>query len=1818
MINKPSASTRAIWVQGAHQNNLKNISVHIPVGAVTAITGVAGAGKSSLAFDVLYAEGHRRYVETFSAYARQFLERLDRPKAEAIVGVLPAIAIDRTAPVRTSRSTVGTMTSIADYLRALYARAAELHCRHCGKPVVRATPAAIAEGLLQRHSQQMVMLAFDLPSGNLKPTLLRESLARNGFVRVYENGTVVKLDDATLAPPNGIITVALDRLRVQASDRQRLVDSIEAGLRWGHGQIAVYVGDAALPQQFSEALRCCDETYADPTPAMFSFNNPVGACESCRGFGRTMGIDPHLVVPDPRLSIKQGGIKPFQSPSYKECQDDLERFCKRAGIATTVSWSELEEATRTLIWEGEPGGRNNWKRKWYGVAGFFEWLEGRSYKMHVRVLLSRYRHYLPCLACGGARLKPDALLFRLQGHTLPEQENQTIAHVEAFFRNWKNPPTDAATTLVMDELTSRLKFLVDVGVGYLTLGRQSRTLSGGEAQRVGLATALGSALTSTLYVLDEPSVGLHPRDASLLVTVLNRLAEKDNAVVVVEHDPTLIRGAQHVIDLGPGPGPLGGNVVYEGPVAGLLNVATSQTAPFLAGKTLAANRTPRRLREGIVVEGARENNLQDISVTLPLGGLVCITGVSGSGKSTLVDQVLYRNLRRHLGQPESEPGLCTQLHVPTKKNGEALVTDVVFVDQSPLGSSGRVNAATYLGVLDPLRKAFASTPEAKAAKLTTSAFSFNSAAGACPTCQGAGFEKIELQFLPDAHVRCPACDGSRFRPETLAIKYEGYSIAELLDQPATKVLELFAHSKPVVRALTPLVNLGLGYLTLSQPAPTLSGGESQRLKLAAYLSGANEAAPQLFILDEPTTGLHPADVEQLIGALDALVDAGHSVIVVEHNQQVALAADWIIDLGPEGGDAGGKVIGEGLPSHVASLNTPTGHALRETLQRAQAHQSLSRGKHRGSSRAAEPSPTYTPARTVIEIRGARENNLKDVSIDVPRNQLVAVTGVSGSGKSTLAFDVLYAEGQRRFLDCLSSYVRQFVRPLARPDVDRVEGVPPTVALEQKLSHGSAMSTVGTTSEVYHYLRLVFAWLGTPHCPKCGLAGEGATAHALAARVHTHHAGLSFTVLAPLIRKRKGTHVEAIEAAAKRQVAQVRIDGKRFDTSKPPKLDRYQVHDVEAVVAEVSSKRAASLAELTPAIDRALALGGGQVVVASAAGDRFYSTLRACPNCGTGLPLPDPRLFTWSQKFGACETCAGLGSEPLDEDADAQATHAAAPCPDCNGSRLSATARAVKVAGEHIGQVAARSVAQARAWAQTTLRHDAGPIPQELQDVVLPEIERRLHVLEKLGLGYLTLDRGGHTLSTGEAQRVRIVAQLASNLRGVCYVLDEPTVGLHPRDAAALTDALIDLKDRGNTVVLVEHDEAVIRRADHIIDLGPGAGTHGGHIVAAGTPSEVAQNPASLTGNWLRGHAQTPPPPRRKLDDGPRLQLRGARLHNLNGVNVEIPLGRLVCVTGVSGSGKSTLVRRVLYQAVKARLARKPLPALARDLKGHEHLSRALEVDESPIGRTPRSVPATYVDILTPIRELFAQTPDARARGYKANRFSFNVKGGRCEKCEGQGRLKISMALLPDVYIPCATCNGRRFNPDTLAVLYKGKTIAQVLAMSVEDALAFFASVRGVATSLAFLQDIGLGYLQLGQPSPTLSGGEAQRIKLAAELASAGLGRSLFVLDEPTTGLHMADVAKLIGALQKLVDRGDTVVVIEHNLDVIQAADCLIDMGPEGGAHGGTVVAWGTPEEVAAHPESRTAVFLNASQGGKSGRAPANKRRASRFGPPSTP
>jgi excinuclease ABC subunit A len=1888
-------SQGSIRIRGARQHNLKNLDLDLRTGELTVVTGPSGSGKSSLVFDTLYAEGQRRYVETFSAYARQFLERMDKPAVDRVEGVPPAIAIDQTNPVRSSRSTVGTMTELNDHLKLLFARAAQLFDKQTALPVRHDSPETIYEQLMERTkgSDPRLVMTFpvELPAGTT-PEEVEQWLAASGFTRVQAEREV-----ATVTGPRKVLDVVADRFRIQGVEKVRAIEAIEVALKRGAGRLNVYAGDEDEKDiwRFSTGLHCpeSDIRYADPVPSMFSFNSPVGACEVCRGFGRVIGVDYGLVIPNDKLTLRAGAVKTFQTPAWSECQDDMMKYAERAGIPRDTPWSKLTKDQKQWVIQGTPDYREgNWNRQWYGVKRFFQYLESKAYKMHIRVLLSKYRSYTPCDTCGGARLKTESLLWRLgskedadavlepskrflpvgvqwsreqleslPGLTVHDLMLLPIERLRRFFDRVE-PQAEAhagagelqALKLLFDEINTRLKYLVDVGIGYLTLDRQSRTLSGGEVQRINLTTALGTSLVNTLFVLDEPSIGLHPRDMNRITQAMQRLRDAGNTLVVVEHDPAVMVAADRIIDMGPGPGEKGGQIVFDGTTDALRHAETL-TGAYLGARKHVGMGFKRAVTEStprLVLEGAREHNLKDLSVEFPLQRMVVVTGVSGSGKSTLVQDILAPALLRHFGRATETPGAHDRLL------GADHLGDVVFVDQSPIGKTARSNPVSYVGAWDAIREIFATSPLSKQRGYTAAKFSFNSGDGRCPTCGGSGYEHVEMQFLSDVYLRCPDCDGKRYRPEILEVTIERQSagdaeprvmnVADVLELTVSEAAALFAQDRDVIRALQPIVDVGLEYVKLGQPVPTLSGGESQRLKLAGFLAEAARTATQsrqavatkgtLFLFDEPTTGLHFDDIAKLMRALRKLLEAGNSLIVIEHNLDVIRAADWLVDLGPEGGDGGGLLVAEGPPEELKLHPTShTAKALREYDATLGAVAAEPRPKLESDPHSVRPN--------AIQIVNAKEHNLKSLSVDIPHNKFSVITGVSGSGKSTLAFDILFNEGQRRYLESLNAYARSIVQPAGRPEVDAVYGIPPTVAIEQRLSRGGRKSTVGTTTEVWHFLRLLYVKLGIQHCVNEGAEVRPQTPDSIVAQIMKRYRGQHIGLLAPLVVNRKGVYTELADWARPRGYTHLRVDGNFLPTTGFPRIDRFKEHTIELPVCDLDVTPA-NEALLREKLTLALEHGKGVVHVLAPLDElrtafkkgvaqhagigemEVFSTLRACPVCATSYPEPDPRLFSYNSKHGWCPDCVGTGvkltreqRKALDdtivangEDRGREQTFAEAEvedvsdeaCPTCHGTRLNRQARAVLFDKTPISDIAALSVRDVRRWVESLQVRDVlSAREQGIARDLIPEIRSRLEFLEEVGLGYLTLDRGAPTLSGGEAQRIRLAAQLGSNLQGVCYVLDEPTIGLHARDNQILLDALHKLGDKGNTLVVVEHDEDTIRRADHIIDIGPSAGKRGGRVIAQGTAEEVTASPDSLTGRYLLHAMKHPLRPRRPVANGEdhgELRLKGANLHNLDDVDLEVPLKRLVVVTGVSGSGKSTLARDVLLANVQAAVqqratkagrdadaaGKRPKWVGAKSLDGYQSVDRVLEVDQTPIGKTPRSCPATYIGFWDTIRKLFADTLEARARGYGPGRFSFNTGEGRCPLCEGQGVRTIAMSFLPDVKVPCEACHGARFNPETLAVTWRGKNIGDVLQMEVDEAVEFFASMPNISHPLQLLRDVGLGYLTLGQPSPTLSGGEAQRIKLVTELSKVRdditrrgqkAPHTLYVLDEPTVGLHMADVEKLIRVLHRLVDGGHSVVVIEHDLDVIAEADWIIDLGPDGGSAGGQVVAAAPPEEV---------------------------------------
>ncbi len=1860
---KASSAPTCIRIRGARQNNLKGFDLDIPLGRLIVVTGLSGAGKSSLVFETLHAEGQRRYVETFSAYTRQFLDLLAKPKVDRVENIPPSIAIGQSNTVRTSRSTVGTMTELTDYAKVWFSHVASCFDPETGEPVTDDSPQSIWSGALARHAGRNLTVTFRVSRpASLPWREILSSLEGQGYTRVLVPRAPAEPAriDALLARPEALDTppvthllVVQDRIAILPENRARFIEAADAALHFGRGELELWA-DSERVGQYSRGLRSpkSGRTFRPATPALFSFNSPLGACPRCRGFGRIIEIDYRLAIPDRSVSIDGGAIKCWESDVYGASKDDLKRFTRKRGIPTDVPFAELSAEHQAYVIDGEPGyGEENgkeWPRYWYGVKGFFRWLEKTTYKMHVRVFLSRFRTYNVCPDCGGSRLQPEALCWKWRGRTLPELYRMPVGVLAALLRepgpegSSDGPAGAAARDLALEAMLTRLGYLEQVSLGYLTLDRPSRTLSGGEVERVNLTSCLGTSLVDTLFVLDEPSVGLHPRDIDRLIAIIRSLTRAGNTVVVVEHDEAMIRAADHVIEVGPEPGAGGGRIVFEGPVAGLLRSPSSITGAYLSGRRAVPVPPVRRPVGGaagprLLLEGATKHNLKELDVSIPLGRLVCLSGVSGSGKSTLLDNVIYQGLLERRRQLAEDPASIREV------SGDGGLGDIVLVDQSPVARTPRSNPALYTGAWELIRGLYAQTPAAQAAGFSDSSFSFNSGDGRCDHCLGLGYERIEMQFLSDVFVPCPVCDGRRFKPEVLAISWSGLSIAALLETPVSAAIPLFGANEAVRTRLEALEAVGLGYLALGQPLNTLSGGESQRLKLVRYLGqfGGGEApeaaAGALLLLDEPTTGLHRHDVGVLLQALHRLVDRGHSVVVIEHNLDVLKSADWILEIGPGAGEQGGRIVAEGTPESVALAPTATAPYLKAALggfAPADVGQRQPQASEEAVGGGGRP--------TALLISGARENNLKNLSLSIPHHALNVVTGVSGSGKSTLAFDIVFAEGQRRFMESMSPYARQFVEQLPRPAVDRVAGIPPTVAIEQRVTRGSRKSTVATITEVAQYLRLLYARLGVQHHPDSDRPVEPLSAAALrrllarllrspAARRARH-----LYLCSPLIRGRKGHHQPIATWIGRQGYELMRIDGRLTRVDAFRKLDRYKEHDVEAVVADLKSAGRAAAG----ALDEAIRLGSGSCFVATERGVvlSWFSRTRTDAQTGESFPELDPKHFSFNSPRGWCPACRGHGRilpwmlEKEDDEDDPQARlrelgidpaeeipGEGRPCPVCAGERLNRTARAVKL---HFRRGDPLSLPALLRLNASQLRAQLRALPADSRSRIIsadivPQIEERLRFLDRVGLDHLSLDRPTETLSGGEAQRIRLAAQLGSNLSGVLYVLDEPSIGLHARDNERLIGALRALQALGNTLLVVEHDDELMAAADHIIDLGPGAGIHGGEVLAAGTPAQIMRSKRSLTGLFLaRGIAHPLRGAYRTLEGAAFLELLGARHRNLRGFDLKLPLGRLILVAGPSGAGKSTLCRDLLQpavdQAIKSGKRRIKAGALQfptgegagapfDELRLPQALRSVITVDQSPIGKTPRSTPATYLGIFDPIRQFFASLPEAKLRGYSASRFSFNVEGGRCPTCQGAGRIKFEMSFMPDTFLPCEDCRGSRYSPELSDITWKGRSVGQILELTFEEAAVFFDFHAQLGPVCRLMVDCGLGYLTLGQSSPTLSGGEAQRLKLVTEL-SKGIAtvreirrgetpRNLYLLEEPTIGLHSSDCEKLIGVLHSLVDQGHTVVVIEHNLDLIAEADYGVELGPGGGPDGGELIYQGDLAGLLRVRRSPTAPYL---------------------------
>jgi excinuclease ABC subunit A len=2002
-----------IIIKGAREHNLRDVDLILPRNKLICLTGVSGSGKSSLAFDTLYAEGQRRYVESLSTFARQFLGQMPKPDVDHISGLSPSISIAQKSAGSNPRSTVGTITEIYDFLRVLYARVGQGHCHKCGRPITAQSREEIIGRILALPDKSKFLVLAPIvrgQKGEFKD--LCEDLLKQGFVRARVDGRIVQLSD-NLALDRQMrhdIEVVVDRLVNGSNIRSRLAEAVELALKLGEGNLIVAqeegennlkpgeptsVGSGKRKKGFDPtdilmsadyACNHCGLSFQPPSPQLFSFNSPQGMCLACDGLGTMFSFDPEKLITEPTKSISAGAIEligPWKELGrwkrhiYRGVAETMERKLELAeGSLTDTPWQELT-AEQQYLWLWGTGsehitytwraGKNSQK---YGgtfeglIPELLEKYRGAKSKSLI-AKLEQYMNVIGCPDCEGARLNPQARSVTVTSadpsfaadpqRTLPQVSALPIDEAEKFFTALTLDETQQRiASEVLKEIRGRLGFLTNVGLDYLSLDRTAPTLSGGETQRIRLAGQIGCGLVGVLYILDEPSIGLHPRDNDRLISTLERLRDQGNTVVVVEHDEDTMRAADQIIDFGPGAGVRGGHLMAVGTADEIAKKQGSVTGAYLAGTRKIEVPKKRRLEaldtrresdsidpnsrlapdvQRLTIVGARHNNLKNVTMEIPLGAFVCVTGASGSGKSSLVSDILEEALRRDLNGGKGEPGEHDRIE------GLEHLDKMIAIDQSPIGRTPRSNPATYIKLFDDIRSLYTQLPEAKKRGYKAGRFSFNVAGGRCEACSGNGANKLEMDFLADVWITCNVCQGRRFNHESLQIKYKEKSIADVLEMDVQQALEHFENIPQIKHKLETLHAVGLDYIKLGQPSPTLSGGEAQRIKLARELV-KKSTGRTLYLLDEPTTGLHFADIEMLLKVLHEFANQGNTVLVVEHNLDVIKTADWIIDVGPEGGKHGGQIVAAGTPEQIvekgvrnrfeptsARKSQLTSKTVPDTFfsHTARALAPYLNGKPPAAKKRTKHAGVKQATHIVVE--GANEHNLRHVSVKIPRDEFTVCCGPSGSGKSSLAMDTIYAEGQRRYVESLSSYARQFVGQLQKPRVGSIEGLSPAIAIEQRTTGHSPRSTVGTVTEIYDYFRILMSRLGKMYCPECDLPVGTQSVDEVIDAILAEPEGTKLYLMAPVEVVTGQKYEELWQTLKTSGFVRARVDNQTFELDSPPTVDRRRKHKVEVIVDRVTVRRDAR-GRLAESIESALSLGHGvmhtAVVDSSVPENRWetkvYSQHRVCSKCGRSFEALSPHHFSFNNSLGWCGACEGLGTEvganpaslmrstqltlaegavlawpgvkqplfaamlaalsahtglPIDvpfenlsprhrrivmygtgeewikveargqkpevrsknslasdlspltssfqfqykglypalEEASRVSPRLRAAldhlvdeieCSQCGGSRLRDTPSAVRFQGRTIGEYCrlplGRLIDEVQSW-------DLTASEKKVAGELVREISNRLKFLNEVGLEYLTIGRSAPTLSGGESQRIRLASQVGSGLCGVLYVLDEPTIGLHPRDNTRLINALHRLRDLGNTLLVVEHDREVVESADGLLDFGPAAGRLGGEVVARGTPQQVAKQRGSVTGPYLSGKKAIPVPTNRRIADlglgsadskgtkrtkskseirnpqseFPSLIVRGARHNNLKNITVEIPLGTLTAVTGVSGSGKSSLVEDVLYNQLAKTLHRASTnPGACDRIVGIEQIDKVIRVDQRALGNTPSSNPATYTGVFELVRNLFAQLPEAKLRGYTARRFSFNVPGGRCDACEGAGQRCIEMHFLPDVWVDCDTCHGKRFNPETLEVQYRGRSIADVLAMSCGEALTLFENIPKIRRILQTLCDVGLDYVALGQSAATLSGGEAQRVKLAAELSRPDTGKTLYVLDEPTTGLHFDDIAKLLEVLHRLVDLGNTVLVIEHNLDVIKQADWVIDIGPEAGAAGGQVVLAGTPEQVA--------------------------------------
>ncbi len=1605
-----------IIIKNAFEHNLKNINVEIPHNKLTVVTGVSGSGKSTLVYDIIYNESRKKYLESFTSYSRQFLGKFGKAKVESISGLKPALSVSQKNVISNSRSTVGTLSEVYDYLRLLFARVGQWECPHC-KSIVK---------------------------------------KEKDFFICSHCGNKIKI--------------------FQASD--------------------------------------------------FSFNSSRGACPKCNGLGVVEFIDPKKLIADENKTLRAGALVPTTPAGYivysQVTVDSLNQVCKAHGFDVDTPWNELSDEQKKIIWFGSEKvkilfGKHSLESrlKWSGITakpreegyykGMLPIMEEILHRDRNENIL-RFASEEVCPACNGSRLNEYSLQVKIDGKSIWELSTLTISKLFDFFKSISLTENEKEIAEdILNQISLRLKNLMLLGLSYLTLSRNSNTLSGGEAQRIRISAFAGGGMQNVLYVFDEPSIGLHSRDTFRLITVLKELTRQGNTVIVVEHDEEIIRTADYVVDLGPGAGVNGGNLLFQGLNKDFRNNELSITNSWLRKKREFKN---YKLKEDFIsIKGIKKFNLKNINVKILKYGINVVTGVSGAGKSTLVNEVIGK----YLIKSDSESKFFESI-----ENGDS-IKNAIYVTQSTIGKTSRSNPATYTKVFDLIRNLFANTDEAKKRSYKKSRFSFNNTEGVCSACEGSGSIKIGMHFLGDVEKECEKCGGKRFNNETLEIKYNGKNIAEVLDLSISEAEKFFENENKIRTILSVMNKIGIGYLKLGQPSSTLSGGEAQRIKLASELHKSKKGET-LYVLDEPTTGLHSKDVDLLLIALNELVEKGNTVIVVEHNLDFIYNADWLIDLGPDSGSKGGEVVFIGYPKNLLKSKTYTAKALMQNE----------------ACKVNEVLSPQTKNKSML-FKNISTNNLKNINTEIFLNKITMVTGVSGSGKSSLVFDTIYSQCRNKFTESMSSYARRMMTKIKRPDIEESRGLTPVIAISQKkYSVRNPRSILASVTEIFDLYRLLFSRFGL-------INGNNISPNEFSMSAFTFNSPEGSCSKCNGLGRILKVDPEKFITDKNKSILSGGLDGSKIGKFYGDKYGQY-VNILKAVGNIEGIDFYKPWNELTLA-EKEIVMEG----------------------------IPDKKYnVEWVFKRGNREGIHSLLTEwkgfsnlILEEYKLKQGKKSAKEiekllsefeCDLCEGKRYNSDVLKIKYKKLNISDLLQMTIEESFAFFKLLNRDN--------EKQIIEEISEKLKNLLDIGLGYLQLNRLTETLSGGELQRVRLASQLSSKLCGVTYILDEPTLGLGKEEIEALVKIIKKIQAMGNTFIIVDHNKELIKIADNIIELGPKAGTDGGKITFTGTTNEFKKSDCLTSKYFYRNKNLL----REKNNSESFFQINNANLFNLKNINIKVPKNNLVVITGKSGAGKSTLFFDVLYQSIAQNKS-----IGCSGIVGADSFEDVISVDQNFIHTSKKSLLVTFTEILSPIKKIFASTELAKKKEVKEKEFSIGQGKGVCENCKGEGIVTTALDFLSDVSTVCEVCNGKRFKDYILEIKYNNLNLNDVLNLTVTNGIDYFHFQKSIVEKLQLLNDVGLGYLKLGQPTSQMSGGELQRLKLANNILKKERAKVLYLFDEPTSGLHYADVENLILLFDKLITKGASIICITHNELLIENSDYIIELGPKGGPEGGRII-----------------------------------------------